>query len=108
MAPFLPLKTIVPDEVIQSFEIVWHNLGKPGAWWTGQQRIQIAQEVRNSSQPTLVEGVNDLSKYSHQETESLSPYVRAVVRKITYESSTIDRDASVSYTHLTLPTIYSV
>ncbi len=93
MAPFLPLKTIVPDEVIQSFEIVWQNLGKPGAWWTGQQRIQIAQEVRNSSQPTLVERVNDLSKYSHQETESLSPYVRAVVRKITYESSTIDRDA---------------
>ena len=63
MAPFLPLKTIVPDEVIQSFEIVWQNLGKPGAWWTGQQRIQIAQEVRNSSQPTLVERVNDLSKY---------------------------------------------
>ena len=55
MAPFLPLKTIVPDEVIQSFEIVWQNLGKPGAWWTGQQRIQIAQEVRNSSQPTFVE-----------------------------------------------------
>tara|TARA_Y100000741_G_scaffold151196_1_gene114109 strand:+ start:4049 stop:4723 length:675 start_codon:yes stop_codon:yes gene_type:complete len=93
MAPFLSLKTIVPDEVIQSFEIVWQNLGKPGAWWTGHQRIEIAQEVRNSSQPTLVERVNDLSRYSHQETESLSPYVRAVVRKIAYESSTIDKSA---------------
>ncbi len=93
MAPFLSLKAIVPDEVIQSFEIVWQNLGKPGAWWTGQQRIEIAKEVRNSSQPTLVERVNDFSGYSHQETESLSPYVRAVVRKIAYESSTIDRGA---------------
>ena len=92
MGPFIPLKTIVPDEVIQSFEIVWQNLGKPGAWWTGQQRIEIAKEVRNSRQPKLVERVNDLSGYSHQEAESLSPYVRAVVRKIAYESSTIDRD----------------
>ena len=93
MPPFLSFKTIVPEEVIQSFEIVWQNLGKPGAWWTGQQRIEIAKEVRNSSQPTLFERVNDLSGYSHQETESLSPYVRAVVRKIAYQSSTIDRDA---------------
>tara|TARA_B100000965_G_scaffold15586_1_gene11748 strand:+ start:1867 stop:2541 length:675 start_codon:yes stop_codon:yes gene_type:complete len=92
MAPFLSLKTIVPEEVIQSFEIVWQNLGKPGAWWTGYQRIEIAKEVRNSNQPALGERINDLSQYSHQETESLSPYVRAVIRKIAYESSTIDRN----------------
>tara|TARA_B100000214_G_scaffold341467_1_gene288591 strand:- start:75 stop:749 length:675 start_codon:yes stop_codon:yes gene_type:complete len=92
MAPFNPLKAIVPDEIIQSFEIVWQNLGKPGGWWTGYQRIEIAKEVRNSNQPSLAERVNQLSEYNHKETESISPFVRAVVRKIAYESSSIDRN----------------
>ena len=91
MAPFDSLKTIVADEVIQSFEIVWQNLGKPGGWWTGQQRIEIAEEVRTSNQPSLVERVSDLSQYSHGEGEGISTYVRAVVRKIAYESSSIDK-----------------
>ena len=68
------------------------ELGKTGAWWTGHQRIEIANEVRNSERPALDERTNDLSQYSHEETESISPYVKAVIRKITYESSTIDRD----------------
>ena len=92
MALFQTLKTTVPDEVIQSFKIVWQNLGEPGAWWTGHQRIEIAKEVRNSKRPVLGARNKDLSQYSHEETESISSYVKAVIRKITYESSTIDRD----------------
>ena len=93
MALFQTLKTTVPDEVIQSFKIVWQNLGEPGAWWTGHQRIEIAKEVRNSKRPALGARTKDLSQYSHEETDSISSYVKAVIRKITYESSTIDRDA---------------
>ncbi|GIR35306.1 MAG: hypothetical protein CM15mP49_06910 [Actinomycetota bacterium] len=92
MALFQTLKTTVPDEVIQSFKIVWQSLGEPGRG--GQvTKVEIANEVRNSERPALDERTNDLSQYSHEETESISPYVKAVIRKITYESSTIDRDA---------------
>lgn len=91
MALFDSLKPLLSNEIIQTFEIVWENLGKPGAWWSGAQRIEIAKEVRDSNPPLLTERVTDLSRYSNQGTETITPFTRAVVRKVTYESSSIDR-----------------
>ena len=46
---FTALSNHVSKEIVDAFKIVWDYLGRPGAWWTGTQRIAIAQQVRNSA-----------------------------------------------------------
>ena len=92
MAPFDSLKPLVSSEIIESFQIVWENLGKPGSWWSGPQRIEIAEEIRDSSPPSVAERIVDFSNYSNEPTSGITPFVRAVARKIAYESSSINKD----------------
>ena len=53
MASFDSLRPVLSSEIIESFQIVWDNLGKPGSWWSGRERIEIAEEIRDSSPPSL-------------------------------------------------------
>ena len=92
MAPFDSLKPVVSSEIIESFQIVWDNLGKPGGWWSGGERIEIAEEIRDSSSPSIAERIVDFSNYSNEATSGITPFVRAVTRKVAYESSSIDKD----------------
>ncbi len=92
MAPFDSLKPMVSSEIIESFQIVWDNLGKPGSWWSGRHRIEIAKEIRDSSPPSIAERIVDFSNYSNEATDGITPFVKAVARKIAYESSSIDKN----------------
>lgn len=92
MAAFDSLRPVVSNEIIESFQIVWDNLGKPGSWWSGPQRIQIAEEIRDSDPPSIAERIVDFSNYSNEATDGITPFVRAVARKVAYESSSIDKD----------------
>lgn len=43
-APY-PIRADIPD----AYRTFWHRLACPGNWWTGLERIAIAQEVRNAA-----------------------------------------------------------
>ena len=92
MAPFDPLRPVLSNDIIESFQIVWDNLGKPGNWWSGRERIEIAEEIRDSSPPSLSERIVDFSDYSNEAASGITPFVKAVARKVAYESSSIDKD----------------
>ncbi len=42
----------------------WHTLAKPGNWWTGAERVAIAEEVRNATR----------CEYCAERKNALSPY----------------------------------
>ena len=92
MTEFNSLNAEISDEIIESFQIVWNGLGKPGAWWSGAERIEIAKEIRDSRPPSLGDWTTDFSNYSNKGTKGITPFVRAVVRRVTHESSSIDRN----------------
>ena len=92
MTEFNSLNAEISDEIIESFQIVWDNLGKPGNWWSGRERIEIAEEIRDSSPPSLSERIVDFSDYSNEVASGITPFVKAVARKVAYESSSIDKD----------------
>jgi|TARA_B100000902_G_scaffold345549_1_gene351683 hypothetical protein len=91
MKRFQSLEGKVTTEIIESFQIVWDHLGLPGSWWTGEERIGIASEVRKSNPRKLWENVGELKNYAKDSDEILSPYVKAVVRIVANETSKIDQ-----------------
>ena len=91
MKPFQSLERKISTEIIESFEIVWDHLGLPGSWWTGKERIGIAKEVRGSNPRKLWEKVGELKNYAKDSDEVLSPYVKAVVRIVANETSSINQ-----------------
>ncbi len=91
MKPFQSLERKLSTEIIESFEIVWDHLGLPGSWWTGKERIGIAKEVRGSNPRKLWEKVGELKNYAKDSDEVLSPYVKAVVRIVANETSSINQ-----------------
>ncbi|MEG3586824.1 MAG: hypothetical protein VX353_05995 [Actinomycetota bacterium] len=91
MKPFQSLGKRIDPEIIESFEIVWDYLGLPGSWWTGEQRIAIASEVRKSNPRKLWENVGKLEDYAKDSDEILSPYVKAVARMVANETSKINQ-----------------
>ena len=38
----------VRDDIVSAHQRAWERLRRPGSWWTGAQRIEIAAEVRNA------------------------------------------------------------
>ena len=70
----------------------WTELGQPGTWWTGEQRIAIAEAARAAKR------------------ELPTPDSSAITKTAQEAAVQVGAAASdpVSYTHLTLPTIYSV
>ncbi|HJM99089.1 MAG TPA: hypothetical protein QF850_02435, partial [Acidimicrobiales bacterium] len=64
MKRFQSLEGKVTTEIIESFQIVWDHLGLPGSWWTGEERIGIASEVRKSNPRKLWENVGELKNYA--------------------------------------------
>jgi hypothetical protein len=85
------LEPKVTPEIIESFKIIWDHLGQSGNWWTAEERLEIAEEARNSNPRKLWERVGEVESYSKDNDEVLSPYVRAVVRLVANETSKIDQ-----------------
>ncbi len=39
----------VRDDLIRDLDAAWSHLGRPGTWWTGADRIEMAREVRHAA-----------------------------------------------------------
>tara|TARA_B100000686_G_C16725751_1_gene937706 strand:+ start:893 stop:1564 length:672 start_codon:yes stop_codon:yes gene_type:complete len=89
---FSSLKPKLDAEIVQSFVIVWEHLGKPGSWWTGEERIAIANEIRSCNPKKLWDKDKPLESYAKQGDEILTPYIKAVVRMISNETASITED----------------
>ena len=54
----------VRPDLGQAYQTYWDQLSAAGAWWTGRQRVAIAQEVRNALD----------CEYCAERKQALSPY----------------------------------
>jgi hypothetical protein len=55
---------VIRHDLKDAYSAYWDALANPGSWWTGAQRIAIAQEVRNAT----------ACAYCRARKEALSPY----------------------------------
>ncbi len=54
----------IRENLGQAYREFWARLAKPGSWWTGAQRVAIAQESRNAA----------ICGFCDQRKQALSPY----------------------------------
>ena len=54
----------VRDDMVASFRYFWDRLANAGTWWTGEERVAIAAEVRQAL----------ACPYCAERKEALSPY----------------------------------
>ena len=94
---FHALSSHVDKEILSSFKIVWDHLGRSGAWWTGPQRIAIAQHIRNSAPRPLWDKPPSIETLPDELVGELTIFERGVVERVTVEPSSIDIGA---YQHI--------
>ncbi len=72
---------------------VWKELGSPGAWWTGAQRLAIADVARNAAPRPLWDRPPRLDAIPVEAGDAiLSPFVVALTERVAVEPSSITRD----------------
>ena len=54
----------IREDIGEAYRAYWEKLAAPGSWWTGRQRIAIAQETRNALN----------CAYCAERKQALSPY----------------------------------
>ena len=54
----------IRDDLVAAYRDFWLELAKPGTWWTGEERVAIAEEVRRATQ----------CAYCAERKNALSPY----------------------------------
>ncbi|MEC8975002.1 MAG: hypothetical protein VX725_04490 [Actinomycetota bacterium] len=89
---FKALTEFVSKEIIDSFKVIWDHLGQPGSWWTGPQRIAIAEHVRRSAPRPLWDKAPRLETLSDATEGELSNFEMGVVERVAVEPSSIDRE----------------
>ena len=94
---FTALSNHVSKEIVDAFKIVWDYLGRPGAWWTGTQRIAIAQQVRNSAPRPLWDRPPPLDTLSDEANGVLTLFELGVVERVTVQPSSINLE---TYEHI--------
>ena len=94
---FTTLSNHVSKEIVDAFKIVWDYLGRPGAWWTGTQRIAIAQQVRNSAPRPLWDRPPPLDTLSDEANGVLTFFELGVVERVTVQPSSINLE---TYEHI--------
>jgi len=88
---FEQISRSVSEEIIDSFQIVWEYLGQPGDWWTGSQRIEIAEEVRRSAPRPMWDRPPSLADLPDTLNGELSLFEQGVVERVTVDPSSIDQ-----------------
>ena len=88
----------VPEDVVATHERAWERLRRPGAWWTGAERVEVAREVRravdcalcrerkSALSPSAVEGAHD------GEASALGPLAVDAVHRIVTDASRLTGD----------------
>jgi hypothetical protein len=71
----------------------WAELGKPGAQWTGAERIAIAELVRAASPRPLWDRAPALDALAREPGgDVLSPFVAGLVERVAVEPSSLSKD----------------
>jgi hypothetical protein len=75
------------DELTKAVSAAWRCLGRPGAWWTGADRVQIAQEARKARTcPLCAARKEALMPHAvageHLSTTALSPSAIEAIHRI--------------------------
>lgn len=94
---FSALSDYVNQDIVNSFRIVWDHLGRPGAWWTGAQRIAIAEHVRKSAPRPLWDRPPPLETLSDEANGELTIFEAAVVERVAVSPSSINIE---TYEHI--------
>lgn len=83
--------------VVEVADSVWAELGRPGAQWTGAERIAMAEVVRQSAPRPLWDRAPALADLSHESDGSvLSPFLDGLVERVTVEPSSLSADEVVA------------
>lgn len=78
--------------VVDAADAAWGALGLSGAWWTGEERVAIAEATRRAAPRPLWDRAPALENCA-RETEGgvLSPFVETLVERIAVEPSSLSR-----------------
>ena len=82
----------VPTSILSAFDAVWDSLGCSGAWWTGMERLAIAEVVRRTRPRSLDIPVAQLSDLSQAPDPVLSPVTTEVARRVVTDPGRITPD----------------
>ena len=83
----------IRSDLISAYQDAWAKLAHAGTWWTGADRVAIAEEVRNAQHCEFcIQRKQALSPFapldgSHQATTHLAPAVVDVVHRLTTDPS---------------------
>jgi hypothetical protein len=71
----------------------WDHLGRTGMWWTGAERIAIANAARAAAPRPLWDRAPDLAGLCCDSgDETVSPFIAGLVERVAVEPSTLRRD----------------
>jgi hypothetical protein len=77
-------------EIVDVCRISWDHLGAPGAWWTGEQRIALAEEIRRAAPRPLWDRAPELADVDDEQAGPLTAFERALAERVTVQPSSID------------------
>lgn len=82
----------VRSDLITAYRSAWAMIAAPGNWWTAEQRIAIAQEVRNAQQCDVCKQRNvalspNAAEHRHGSTNLLSGAAIDAAHRITTDAS---------------------
>lgn len=87
----------VREDLAQAYREYWRKLAAAGSWWSGEQRVAIAQEVRNALRCSYcAERKQALSPYhfpgEHEHSHNLPAIAVDAVHRIVTDQGRITRD----------------
>ncbi len=88
----------VRPDIVEAHERAWDRLRRPGTWWTGAERIEIAAEVRNALECDLCgERKSALSPFSvdgehHHTARKIDSVAVDAVHRIVTDATRLTRD----------------
>lgn len=84
----------VRTPVLQAFNAIWQRLAEPGYWWTGAERIAIAEVLRKSKPRELFDRKRpNVSELSTEPTlGQLSPLAVDTIERIATESGSLNAE----------------
>lgn len=80
----------IDGDIVAACRVAWEHLGAPGAWWSGRQRVAIAEQIRNSAPRPLWDRAPELHDVGDEASGDITAFERALVERATVQPSSID------------------
>lgn len=80
----------VDAEIVAAAQICWDHLGRPGAWWSGPQRLAIAADARAAAPRPLWDRAPELAAVGDEPDGVLTAFEHALVERVAVQPSSID------------------